>query len=511
MKKIFLAALLVLPLAARAEEDYTELRAAIHISSIISGGRLSPTQVAEIAKENGIDVVVFTERDLMRWEYGQWPFRKAIGKRVEHGSIAVYGAKRFITTIENLRGQFPQMVFIHGAESAPFYYWTGSPYRKNLEMYDWHKHLLTIGLEKPEDYENLPVIGNEKGLRKRFQPFLMWPVLLAALGAWIGTSRWRREAAPAEVRTSPHYRPGPPYGSRRRRRQRTLLSLLHVSKRTVPAAILLAAGIIGLANNWPFYTPIFDQYHGDAGTLPYQNYIDYAAERGGMTFWAHPEADNISELDGIRFETRKHVDDMVKTRGYTGYSVFYTGFKEVGKVGGVWDALLLEHCRGLRKRPVWAICGLACEGYADDMRKRVRLQTALLVKEKSREGVLDALRKGRCYAIRGARSGEFVLEKFIVADESESVVGCAGETVKVSGAPVIYAEGGFQKDGGNVEVKIIRNGRILETHRMESPFRILHNDGSIAPGKCYYRLEIRAPGVILISNPIFVEKEEHGN
>jgi hypothetical protein len=155
---------------------------------------------------------------------------------------------------------------------------------------------------------------------------------------------------------------------------------------------------------------------------------------------------------------------------------------------------------------VWAICGLACEGYADDMRKRVDLQTVLLVKEKSREGVLEALRKGRCYAVRGKRSGEFALKKFIVADESESVVGRAGETVKITGAPVIYAEGGFQKEGGNVEVKIVRNGRILETHRMESPFRILHNDGTIVPERCYYRLEVRAPGVLLVSNPIFVER-----
>jgi hypothetical protein len=459
---------------APRDDYHIQLRAAIHVGSVMGSGKIRPERIAEIAREHGISVVVFTERDLMRWEYGQWPLRRIISKRVEHNSIMMYGPENYLNEIRSLRHRFPDMIFIEGAESAPFYYWKGSPLRGKMEMFDWHRHILAIGLKEAEDYERLPVIGNRKGLRKDFQPFLMWPLLLVLVGVAIaivtGPSRF------------PKLRPA--FG-----------------------VLLAAAGLVFFINNWPFYTYMFDAYHGDRGVLPYQNYIDYVADRGGMTFWAHPEAENVGDQGGIHFETREHTLDLQRTRGYTGFSVFYEGYKRVGRPDGLWDTLLEEYLAGMRDRPVWAICGLAFEGYADDLKnKRIRLQTAVLVRERTEDAVLDALRNGRCYAIRGQRSGEFVLDRFRVTDSSGNASGCAGETVRISGTPVIHVEGGFRKGGGHVEVKIMRNGRTIAVRDGESPFHIRHTDGNIIPERCYYRLEIRGSGVLLVSNPIFVHK-----
>ena len=45
-------------------------------------------------------------------------------------------------------------------ESAPFYYWSGNITKKNLTANNIDKHLLLIGLERPEDYEQLPILNS---------------------------------------------------------------------------------------------------------------------------------------------------------------------------------------------------------------------------------------------------------------------------------------------------------------------------------------------------------------
>ncbi|MCD6228597.1 MAG: hypothetical protein J7K17_03895, partial [Candidatus Omnitrophica bacterium] len=140
-------------------QDWIKLPAIIHIASTVSDGEYSLSEIVKIAKDNGIKVVVINDRDLMRWEYGIWPLRNLIKKRVEINSIFKYGIKRYLNEIRMLQNKFSDLIIIPGTESAPFYYWEGSPLRGNLKMYNWHRHILTVGLEKVEDYKNLPIIG----------------------------------------------------------------------------------------------------------------------------------------------------------------------------------------------------------------------------------------------------------------------------------------------------------------------------------------------------------------
>ena len=53
------------------------------------------------------------------------------------------------------------MLILEGAEVAPFYWWSGSIFKKNISLNDWSRHLLVIGLKKEEDYRHLPVVGNK--------------------------------------------------------------------------------------------------------------------------------------------------------------------------------------------------------------------------------------------------------------------------------------------------------------------------------------------------------------
>lgn len=72
---------------ALAKDEYAQVPCAIQISSQASDGKYALSDIVRIARENGMKAVVITERDLMRWEYGLWPLRNVIKKRVEDKSL----------------------------------------------------------------------------------------------------------------------------------------------------------------------------------------------------------------------------------------------------------------------------------------------------------------------------------------------------------------------------------------------------------------------------------------
>lgn len=159
---LFALVLFILSGLASAGELF-QVPAAIQIASTVSDGKYSLDEIVRTARENGIKIVILGERDFMRWEYGLWPLRGLIKKTVESNSLFAYGIERYFKEIERLRKQNPDMLIIPGVESAPFYYWEGSPFRENLKIKNWHKHMLIVGLKKIEDYENIPSLSNPRG------------------------------------------------------------------------------------------------------------------------------------------------------------------------------------------------------------------------------------------------------------------------------------------------------------------------------------------------------------
>ena len=69
---------------------------------------------------------------------------------------------------------------------------------------------------------------------------------------------------------------------------RQLATTDHRPRSLKPGAILVIIGSLLFVNNI-FFSSAYDQYSGDPGEGPYQAVIDFAADRGAMTFWAHPE------------------------------------------------------------------------------------------------------------------------------------------------------------------------------------------------------------------------------
>lgn len=474
-----------------AAEDYVQTEAAIGFETEYSGGRYTVSETAAIAKRNGINAIITSDAFINHWEYGLWPLRRIIKKTEETWSVSRYGMKKYLDGIRSAQAADPDMIIIGGLEVSPFYRWEGLPLSGNFAIKDWHKHLMVIGLGTSKDLEGLPVIGPGAALAKRPDVkslfYILLPLFLLAAGAFgIFTGLGARA------------------GVYERRYGVLLTQWLAIG------AVCALLGTVCLINGYPFSDLKYDQYHGDRGAMPYQNLIDYVNARGGMTFWAHPEAKNIEKIGGIDIETREHSNLLLETRDYTGFAIFHEGYGIIGRPGGVWDNLLLEYCRLSRSAPVWAI-GLIdyeSQGSLDEMMQILR--NILLVKSQDREGVMDALRNGRMYVSKDADAPKFRLDRFTAGDASGAVSATMGQEAVVDGPVRIRMAGHFTDEEavpGPVKIVLIRDGEALKYFEADPPFDISYDDEAAEKGrKHYYRAEIKSARLFSIVNPVFVTR-----
>ena len=486
MRAKLILTLVILGLSCRVctGEELIQAPGAIQISSTVSDGKHTISEIAEIAKQNNIKIVILTDCDFMKWEYGLWPLRRIIKKTVESNSVAAYGIKRYLKDIEEEQKRNPDLVLIPGVESAPFYYWEGSPFR-NLKMRNWHKHMLVIGLDKVKDYKMLPSVANRNGLKLPYKLkdiYRFWPILFLIIGILCLRKRKFR------------YKDlqGHPLGPYSRLWR-------------IFAIIIVFFALLFLFNNFPFAEFKYDQYRGEQGAGPYQNLIDYVNSKGGLTFWAHPEAKYIQRRGKVEIETREYSQDLLETEDYTGFTIFCEGYRKVGIPGGLWDDMLKQYCEGKRNSPVWTIAGLVFDQPGDLGIIMQNLRTIFLIPHLTKDEALKALREGKMYVVKG-RAG-LVLDKFIVRDSLSDINGTMGDEIDLSGNPVVKISGHFA-DGRSelVKINLIRGGVIIKTFEIESPFEIDYQDDySDKDRTIYYRLEIYCSGNLLITNPIFVK------
>lgn len=483
MPRVFLTAFAVLLFglaspAAAAETAYQRIPAAIHLHTTFSTGVYSPEELIEIAHAAGVRVAIVTDHDTMRFDYGLplMPYLtgRLGGALLERSSILKLGARTYLSRLEEVGGSYPDMVILPGVEAIPFFYWEGSPWGGDLTLRRGNEHILVIGLERPEAFEALPSVGHRTFPGSPVASILsLWPLGLAFLG-------YRLRAA-----------------SRGRFR--------------LPGLVCFGAAGLFLVQNLPYRFPRYDPYHGDQGIRPYQDLIDYANARGALTFWAHPEQDRnekvssglpiLDSLTGIRMKTSPYHEDLLKARRYTGISVFAEGLRRVVPPGGIWDQVLVDYVEGRREGPTW---GIGEVDFKDPSFPITSTLTFLFVKDVSKASVLDALRKGRAYAVHGPRVQEIALESF-TAEAGDEIAGM-GEEIEVSAPPRLRFRTVCADTGDATDVRVIRNGlEVYKDRRVGGGIDWTFEDPSLKPGdRVYYRLDVEHRTNRIATNPIFV-------
>src|SRR6185437_4795786 len=244
--------------AESATEQYS-LRAAIHVHSTMSTGSFSLESLARRAEEQQLDALILSENFTLRYDYGLPPFEGFLKYHVTFPSVIEYGVQRFLDEVHAVQRRHPNLIIIPGVEVAPHYYWTGSLLHGDLTMHNAQRNLLVIGLEKAEDYEQLPSRGNSSSFVWGRQSVVNGlPLLLLALAVWL--------RKPQDSRCPDWRRPA-------------------FGLRPVLVIFLVTTCIVLMMNAWPMKTPVYSSHDGHVGYRPYQALIDRAVERGALVFW----------------------------------------------------------------------------------------------------------------------------------------------------------------------------------------------------------------------------------
>ncbi len=454
--------------------DFVQLPGVIHVHSTFSSGRYSLDRLVDLARRSGLEVLVITDHDRVVMEYGLFPLRHLIKRREERSSVVQAGPANYLGEIARLNQTQADVVVIPGVQTSPFYYWYGNPLTQTATAHGFRKELLVIGLQNPGDYLGLPVLNGSLSLRYFWDLLPRTLFFASAFGLGLVLIRRRRS-----LRS---------YG-----------------------VLICGANILLLLNYHPFQSSRFDAYHGDQGVAPFQEVIDYVEQKEGLVFWTHPESNYSTralDLGPIRMTTAHYPDDLTATHGYTGFAGLYGDTGTVAEPGRHWDQILNDYCRQRRSRAVWAIAEADFHGDRDGERID-RFQTVFLVQNKSRAHILEALARGRVYAVQTASTGQLQLDDFRIADEVSGQAVWMGDTLTAESRPVV--SGKLSVSGGerhDVQLTIIRGGQRLRSIEGWTPLEFNLIDTDPWSGKTFYRLQAQGKHCgRLLSNPIFVSRK----
>jgi hypothetical protein len=480
---------LVIAFATDAAPAYWPIPTALHVHSTWSTGNLSLDNLASLAGARGIEAVFLADNHLQSFEYGLAPLRALLRYRVEYPSVVSKGPEAFLRAVESVNARRKDVLIVPGVEVIPHYFWTGSLRDGSLTMWNAQKNLLALGLYKPEDYWELPAVGNIAAA-----PWSLWslwllsPALLAIPGIWLLRSTRRR------VIQLRHFR------------------VVERRRRTVPGVLCLLVGGLLLANNYPFRRPPVSAYQPNAGLRPYQSVIDFVAARRGLTVWSLPEArdQQVVTVLGMRatIRTDPYPADLLRTDRFTAFAGLYEDTATFTEPGHGWDQLLLEYLHGRRVAPAWAV-GEAAYHYEGQAGKRLGdVQTVVLAERKDPSAILEALRSGRAYCRLRTHDENLALDRFqVLLPHAEPAEAGSRLTAHLGDRPEVRAA--IKTVTGRrlfLEVRLIRSGFVVKTLRAETPVTLGWTEPPLAPNsRLYYRLEAKGPaGLRVLSNPIFV-------
>jgi hypothetical protein len=487
---LFLSGILWSAFPAYAGEPLKQIPAVVHAHSTWSTGDQSLEQLASLAKARGIQAVFLSENLLQQFEYGLPPLRGFLRHRVEYPSLLQKDPGQFLAAVRQVNSRQPDVVFIPGTETMPYYYWTGSILSGTLTMHDGQKNILALGLQRPEEYARLPVIGNPGAAHWGWQsPFLLLlPLLLLSLGAWLFTQRRDRVVHLERFRVV------------QRRRQ------------VVPALVCSAAGVALFLNNYPFQVQALDPYDATRGIRPYQSAIDHVERLGGMTAWSLPEARDhqVVQVAGLKatIRTEPYAEDLLRTDGFTAFGGIYEDTTTFTNPGGGWDQLLMDYLAGRRRAPAWTIGESAYHEEGQAGKRFGEVQTVILAPRRDAASLLDSFKAGRMYALRRTVEAGLALEQFQAFAPGEAPVEAGGRlAVRLGNQPSIRVVVRATTSAPmRVEARLIRSGATVHTAKGETPLTLTWQDAALQPSaRTYYRLEVQGPGGHhILSNPIFV-------
>ncbi len=480
--------------------DYQQATGLIHMDSEVSGGENSIAMLAAVAKNADADMAIITDHDTQKATYGIWPLRKLLRVSHSRASVRKYGIDKYLAEIAAVDADLKDFVFLPGIEAVPYYTWHRDPMQNKLVLRNLHRHMLVMGLDKPEHIEHLPSV--EAGYPSRYTTRSLMGLL------------WLIPLVIAFILFKPP--------DERHVYYRNSIAKLFSDEMNMIALPMMAVSVVFLVEAFPFKEPFFDQYGVDKEEKPYQAVIDYVNDLGGLVFWAHPEASYNQRIsseqgnpflsyalrtvlnDGIDIVTDSYYHLLNSTVDYTGFAIFFEGSRHVGNPGGLWDSLLLQFCKGTRDRPVWAIAEIDMEE-GTDPKTATESQTVFLVREKTKEEYLEALRKGRVYCFNKGLTNWTTIKEYSVASAGKKAI--SGEILRYAEDAVMTFDIDIRRHDVRLNVVVIVDGQPVLQQRYDGtapltvPLFEPHDDIGYVRVVMYW-----GDTMVVATNPIFYLK-----
>lgn len=458
------------PFKNLSSEELQEVSGLVYIHNNLSAGQLRLEEILKVAKIKDIKILLVTNNYNLKMEYGIPPFRNLFKKKIGAPSVLnSMGIENYLRRFEELNRIFPDMILVPGVETIPFYYWTGSPFSKNLTTHNWEKTFLIFGLNKPNDFKTLPVIHNHYSTKYTLRFIPVSISFLLAFFISIFLIRWKG-----------------------------IFKMIGI--------LVFISSLLFLINYHPLRSTLFTQYNGDQAMLPYQEVIDDVNHKDGLIFWSQRKDNKIDKKIGpIIIKDGFKPRDLILSKNYTGFLITPDKY-ELTRTGNEWDKILLEYCSNQRKSPAWQIGGFHLNG--SSLEKIDTIQTVFLLERRDKISLLAALKRGRTYTrILNNKIG-LSLNLFSVSDPKTEIYGIMGEEISLKVSPLIkISVVTLKKNDQEISVNLIRSGNIISTFKGQSPLNITYQDDYFKEGeKVYYRLEIAGDDHSrIITNPIFVK------
>jgi hypothetical protein len=476
-----LGALAASPLAA---QEWQPVSAVVHVHSSLSTGEKSVDELARLARADGIGALFVVENYLLRAEYGLPPFRALTRVAHEEPSVMRVGLDRYAADVARARLAHPEVVIVPGVEVIPHQYWSGSPLARAMTLHDTQKNLLVFGVTDPAALRALPASGNPHARRYGWQSLVdVLPALLAVPGvALLVRGRVRRVRIGRAI-------------------------VIERRRPWLAGGLLILVALATAVRAWPFTVDTYPPWQ-DFGVAPHQALIDHVDRLGGATVWSFPEAADEGRRSvagvSVTWRTDPYPDDLMRTFKYTAFGAIYAQPTRFEQPGGRWDRLLAEYAAGERSRPAWGLgeAGLHTLGG----RPIGGIQTVFFVRERTESGLLEALRRGRLYALQRRPEGGLWLTDWSVRANGAAAI--SGEILHAASGTEIEVRIAVDAVGGGADglrVTLIRNGVVLDGWSGAASVRATHRE--IFDGvPLFFRVDVRAraPHRIL-SSPIFVK------
>ncbi len=479
--------------AGQDARESLQLASAIHVHSSFSNGHYQVADLARMAQESGLDVLVLTDSFLTTATYSLPLFDKiaveGLNRQVRPG-VRDHGIETYFEAVEQARRTAPGLIILAGVEVKPYYYWQGTPW-DGLTLHNFDRHLQAFGLTA-EQLRQLPVIENETWSNTSKRPILFVPPALLLL---LGLFLLRKREASTRLR---YYK------------------LARVRRPWLPACLSLGAGLLLLWGGYPFGR-LADPYSGQDDIGPYQRLIDYVEQCGGVVYWSYPEARYGDVLSGgARMVSGPHPQSLLLSDGYHGFEGLYGDAITVTQPGREWDQALSQYLMGARRRPPYVDTGIDFHYLKQGGRGWYSLQggqTILLADEKSESAVLEAMRSGSLYATYQEPPEKVRLAKFSL--HSGDFQAGMGESLRLASGTSLQVKVSLDwldrptSDDTAFQIDLIRDGQVVQSlnSRLPIAWRI---EETPPDGKHYYRLQASSGrSYQLLSNPIFVELGGH--